>query len=376
MHTFDPAKQFSYRSDILRNQRTPEGLAYEQFMRGFRAMRGSRDAKVRAALEEANRSLVLFRDNGSDAVHVDATMAEMSIRYVNDEYIGDRLMPMTTVSRVSNIYAVYDARASLGFPDDSLGERGQANEVNQGVDLTHSYSCIARGLESYVDLREMDNADAPLDPLTDASIIVNEGVMFNRELRYSAKLTTSANFGSNTAAITAGSEWNSAGNGNPVKDIQKAVDAVRGGRNPTRLVGYCSVNVFRVLSRHPAIRDLFKYEKEGFATAQQLAQYFEMDEILVGKARKDNANVGQTEADVRIWSDVFGIVRVAPVPTTRSYQFGTTFRNGPIETVQLFDRKLGKKGGYIVKIALDEDYKIVASNAGYLLTGVLDAALL
>ena len=73
--------------------------------------------------------------------------------------------------------------------------------------------------------------------------------MFNRELRYATKLTTAGNFGGNAVTITASNEWNSAGGGNPVKDIQKAVDAVRGGRNPTKLIGYCSVNVFRVLSR-------------------------------------------------------------------------------------------------------------------------------
>ena len=356
---------------VIVNQRSKRGLAWERHIAAFRDFINSGEAENDPEYQEANH---LLRDLGPDAVHVDATMRDFSIRYVNDEYIGERLMPVATTGFRSNTYFKYAERDQLAFPDDKLGKRGQANEVRQNLNRG-TYVCQDYGLEEFIDLTEIANADQPLDPLADAAMLVNEGMAFNREKRIASVLTTSGNFGANVTAIAAGSEWNSAGGGNPIKVIQRAVDAVYNGPGNTRLVGYTSVNVFRTLSRHAAIRDLFKYTRDGFATAQQLAAYFGLDELLVGKARQDTANEGQTESISRIWSDVFGIVRVSMMPSPRSYCFGTTFRSSPVQTIQVFKQLSGVGGGYIVKVTCSEDHNVVASKAGYLITNCFDTNL-
>jgi hypothetical protein len=365
---------FSYEREVFRNQRTRRGVRWERTITAFKELMNNPDSEAEGDLRESNEGLVQLRDLGPDAVHIDAVLKDFSIRYVNDEYIGDRLMPVATTGHRSNVYFKYDERAQLAFPDDKLGPRGQANEVRQSV-TTDNYVCRDYGLEEFVDLTEMANADQPLDPLADAGMLVNEGIAFNREKRIRDVLTTAGNYGANTVAIGAGSEWNSATGGNPIKIIQKAVDSIYNGPGNTKLVGFTSVNVFRTLSRHSAIRDLFKYQRDGFATAQQLAAYFGLDDLLVGKARRDTANEGQTESITRIWPDVFGIVRVALVPSPRTYCFGTTFRSSPVQTIQLFDRRHGVNGGYIVRVTLSEDHKVVASRAGYLITNCFDSNL-
>lgn len=370
----ESVNQFSYRQHVLGGQRSVRGRSWEEWFRKLDTIRMSSDPQDEAAIREANAALAHLRDLGPDAVHVDATMREMSIRYQNDEYIGERLAPICTVQFRSNFYFKYDERAQQSFPDDTLGPRGQANEVRQAL-TKGTYTCVGRGLTEFVDLTEIGNADAPLDPLTDANILVNEGIAFNREKRIMTLLTTAGNFGSNTTAVSAGAEWNSADGGKPIQLIQKAIDSVYSGMGPSKLMGYCSVNVFRTLSRHPAIRDLFKYTKDGFATAQQIAAYFGLDELLVGKARQDRANEGQAADVGRIWPDSFGVVRVAMMPSIRSYGFATTFRHGPINTIQLYDRKDGENGGYTVKVTVAEDHQVVAPKAGYLITGCFDSNL-
>ncbi len=371
---------FNYKTEIRNRQRTANGLRFEREMRAFAEMATSNDEAIIAARAEANQGLCRLRDAdhrrdiGPDAVHVDQAIQNMSVRYANDEYIGDRLMPATTVDKKSNLFFIYDERAQLAFPDDSLGSRGQANEVGQNVSRGQ-YICTDRGFEEYVDLNEIGNADAPLDPLADATMLVNEGLAFRREVRIANVLTTAGNFGGNTTAIGAGQEWNSSTGGNPVKLIQAAVDQVFPGPSATRLVGYCSVNVFRTLSRHPAIRDIFKYTREGFATASQLAGYFGLDDLLVGKARQDTTPLAASATVGRIWADVFGVVRVAAAPSVRCYQFGTTFRFGPILAQQIYKQELGRAGGYIAKVTLSEDHRVVASRAGFLITNCYDPAL-
>jgi len=380
----DTAVAIDYKRHILAGQRSRAGLDFQKWFRDFADYRVSgsnydpknpgRDNDDQKAVRAQNEALVHLRDLGADAVHIDAAMREMSIRYQNDEYIGLRVMPVATVSKRSDKYFKYDERAQQAVPSARMDARGQANEVRQGLS-PDNYSVSDFGLQETVPMTEIGNADAPLDPLADANMLVNDLCGLNREIEIATVMTTSGNYGANTTAIAAGAEWNSADGGKPIQLIQKAVDALYSGSGASKVVGFTSVNVFRALSRHPQIRDLFKYTADGFATANQIAEYFGFDELVVGRARNDTANIGQTETIARIWPDSFGVVRVAMQPTIRSYGFATTFRHGPVESVQMFERLKGRGGSYVVRVEYSEDYKVVASRAGYLITNCFDAAL-
>lgn len=370
----DIATVIDYKRHILAGQRSRAGVDFQKWARNFAEYRGSRATEDLAQLRAQNEALVHLRDIGADAVHIDAAMREMSIRYQNDEMIGLRVMPVATVSKRSDKYFKYDERAQQALPSARMDARGQAAEVRQGLS-PDNYSVSDFGLQETVPMTEIGNADMPLDPLVDANMLVNDLCALNREIEIATVMTTSGNYGANTVAIGAGSEWNSADGGKPIQLIQRAVDSLYSGSGATKTVGFTSVNVFRALSRHPSIRDLFKYTADGFATAQQIAEYFELDELIVGKARNDAANIGQTESIARIWPDSFGVVKVAMQPTIRSYGFATTFRHGPVESVQMFNRLNGRGGSYVVRVEYSEDYKVVASRAGYLITNCFDSAL-
>ena len=370
----DPRTTFNYNAHVLRHQRTAKGLEYDVARAAHDELRYSSEPAAKSRFAQSNRNLKGMRDVGADSVHVDRPIAELSVRYQNDEYIGDRLLPMATVGSKSNLYWIYDERSQLGYPDSAMAGRDEAHEVNQTY-TTGSYYCKPYGLKQTLQVDEIDNADAPLDPLLDASLLITDGLAFNREINIASILSTAGNFGANTTAVAVGSEWNSASGGSPVRLIRAAVDGVFGGMGQASLIGYCSVNVFRTLSTHPEIRDLFKFVKEGFATPQMIAAYFGMSDLLVGHARKDAANPGQTVSPGRIWGDVFGVVRVAKSPTPRSYTFGTTFRWGTVNTMQTFNREKGFNGNYVVKATVAEDYKVVSSKAGFLITGCHNTAL-
>lgn len=362
---------------IFSSQRTDEIRAFDRYLTNLRriAREQTVNPKERAAVEKANRALVQLRDLGPNVVHIDAAMQEMSIRFANEAMIGERLMPVCNVGHRSNYYFKYSERSQLAFPDDSLSARSKPNEANHEMSDPGIYAALPRGLRQVVDMNDIANADKPLDPLLDALLFVNEGILWNREKRIATILNTASNYSGNVLTLGAGDAWNSANGGDPVANIQFAVDNIFRGAGSSRTIGFCSLNVFRTLSRHPAIRDLFKYNKDGFATAQQLAQYFELDELLVGKAWEDRANIGQTLDKARIWSDNFGVVVVANQPTPRSYCFGTTFRWRAIRTTQTYNPTLGSDGMYEVAVRLDEDHRVVAPYAGFLIENCFDANL-
>lgn len=360
--------------EIRKLQTTERTREFQKWYKRFGDTLNSNDPKLRAAVAEANRSFVQLRDVVGGAPHVDATLANMSIKFMNEDYIGTQLMPLASVAKQSDKYAVFSDRDYLAYPSTIIGPKGEVAQLSTNIDQTNSYFCKEHAAEEYVDMSNIANQDAPIDLLANANYKCNDALEWNREKEIAAILTATGSFGSNYLTIGAGDEWDSAGGGLPVKNIQDAVGACLGGPGPTELVGYRGYNVYKVLARHPEIRELYKYTGSGLASPQLLAGTFGMDRLLVGKAWQDTANIGQTSMTLdRIWGSVFGVVRVSRAPRPNMYSFGMTFNWQGKLTEVYFDRTRGRAGGYRPKVADAWTPKVVASRAGYLLTNCLAA---
>ncbi len=331
--------------------------------------RAAHDPKVRALVERANKELVLATKAHAGAVHVDTTLANLSIQYRNEDYIGAELMPVLPVDKKSNAFFKYGKRDRLSAPDDSVEKRAKPNEVGE-TRTTDNYSTKAYALTDFLDAGDLANQDAPLNEMVDAVAAVNEGLALNQEKRHATILTTAANFGGNTTTLAGVNQWSDySGTSSPYAVITAARDAIWSGNGPTKLVGYCGLAVYNAIRRHPQIIADFKHlQGLKLPTRQQLAEYFELDDLLVAKAWEDTANEGQASASYgRIWGKDFGIVRVAKAPSTRTACFGFTFRFGAMKTDEWYDPSLGNKGGYLVRVGHDSDEKIVAPDTGFLI---------
>jgi len=371
-------------------QRTEKGLRYERFIKAVHEQLAGMDEKSKAKAKKANLDFIKGlsdprhrADHLSElekavqkavtpsAVHVDSLLSTISIMYANDEYIGERLMPVASVGKRSDKYVVYPKRERFAYPDDEIGARAQSNELD-ATRSTDNYSVKDYGLMNFLDLETVQNQDAPLNEMVDVVEAVNEGIAFKREKRILAITFASGTFGTNTAV--AATNWTLANSGGSIiADVLGAVSALWTGPNPTKKIGYCTLPVWNSnIANNAAVRDLFKYTGEGLATTTQVARFFGLDEILVSRSREDTANVGQAASYARMTTgQVFGIIAAAQRPTTRCLHFGTTFRmNGDPFTTQWPDPKVGKRGGIYGRVAVSEDHKIVAPDAGFMITGI------
>jgi len=361
-------------------QRTERGIAYERFIRSIRQQfRDKATAKV--ANDRFVRGLMSLRQVSPElaqrivtpgAVHVDSVLTNMSVMYANDEYIGERLMPAVPVTHRSGKYYTYNKRDRLAFPDDLIGYRSSPNELEAGRN-TDNYSLSDYGFKNYLDYETTQNQDAPLNEMLDVTEAINEGIAFKREKRILAIVSNSASYSGNTAA--AASAWTTANSGGSIiADIMGAVSALWTGPTPTRKVGFCSLAVWNTgIANNVALRELFKYQTGGLAGTTQVANFFGLDEIYVSRAREDTANSGQTASYARMLTgNVFGVIAVADNPGTRSLHFGSTFREqGDPFTTQWPDPGIGKRGGIWSRVSVSEDHKVVAPDAGFLITGVV-----
>ncbi len=363
--------------DIIRHRRNraielgqcTKGMQYSSYMASVQQVLKSHDPSDVRAIERANNDLLQCKDVGPVVVHNDTTLSDLSIQYANDAYIGETLMPIAQVNKKSDVYFVYDQRNRFAYPDDQLGARGEANEINENRS-TDTYSCLDYGYENFVSGDTIANQDAPLNELVDLTEAIAEGLAFRREKRIATVLTTGANYGANTTAIGAADRWDTTAGGDPIADVQAAIAALFNGMGTSRLVAFTSLDTWNVLSRHPSILDLFKFNgsSPGLATPTMFAQFLGLDDLLVGKAREDTANEGAAANYARIWGDSFGVLRVQDRPSTRNAAFGVTFRNGAPSALQWFDQRVGVKGGWYAKVSTSEAHKVTASPTGFLIT--------
>lgn len=358
---------------IVRDASARRSAKYRNYIASLEKLLNSDDPKHKAMVQTANAGLARCKAVAG-TTHIDSALQTISIQYKNGDYIGEELMPVAPVPHRSNKFFIYDKRSRLAYPDDAIGERSEANEV-QDSRSTDNYSCQDYGYKNYVDAELLANQDAPLNEMIDLTESISEGIAFRREKRIATVLTTAASYAAaNKVTLAASSQWDSAGGGDPIRDLQNATAALWSGRGPSVKKAYCSIGVYNVLARHPALRELFKYTADGLASPKQIAGYFGWNDLLVCEAREDTANEGQAASYGRLWGNFFGIVRVAMRPTIRNAAFGYTMRFGAVETDEWFDIAKGKKGGYYARTSVTETHKIVAADTGYLITTPVSTA--
>jgi hypothetical protein len=325
----------------------------------------SPDPEIKALVTQANAAFVQKAVTGT--THVDQTIQNMTVAYRNEDFIAARLMPIIPVTLRSGIYFKYDRRSQLSAPDDAIGARASANEVTRNR-LTDNYSVKDYALKDFVDVAQIQNESAPLNDMADATSSVVDLMELKREQRVANILGVAATYGANTTALGSGVRWDVTG-GNPIKNFLDARAGLWSGQGNGRWVAFTTLNVWNALVQNAKMQETFKYSRDGLLRPEQFGSYFGFDELLIAASWQDTANEGQTEADSRIWPDVFGLIRVANAPSVRNASFGYTFQvDGQRNARQWFENGVGTKGGWWAQVSSSEDHKIVAADTGYLYT--------
>lgn len=358
--------------------RSAKATEYQKSFDAARRMGHSKNADDVQVVKSMNDAYKRIREDGDmngavrainpGDVHVNTLMGNMSVQYANDMFIGERLMPVLNVNKLSNKFAIYDKRDILAYPDDSMGDGAEANEVTQSKSSS-SYLCEGRGFKTRVLVKTIDNQDEPFDEMLDATNQVNEGLAFKREKRIATLMCDSSKYNGNTGAIASGDRWDTAGGGNPINDILYAKSKLWMGRGKAKTVLFASEAIYRCWKTNPVILNVLKYSRGGTAKYEELVNLFEVDEILIGLARQDGANPGANASYSRIWSDVAGLVRVAETPSLRNAVFGYTPRfKGEVGHKQWYNPNTDTRGAYWLQSTADECHIVVAPDTGYLIT--------
>jgi hypothetical protein len=304
-------------------------------------------------------------------------LENLAVAYANEEFIGDILAPKVFIDPAMGLspeYWIYSKKNKMAYPSDEVGTDGVVNIVSEGVTRT-STALTRRALKELSDSWVTSMMDPIVSRLINPMMNVLHGLAFQQEVRAAALLGTATAYGSNTTALSGADVWSSSGGGDPAGAVDTAKDSIWSGTGPTKLVAFASPAVHKVLKRHPQILDSIKYGGNGsspvLATKQAIADFFEVDQYVVGAARKTVTNEGQTtQVYSRMWPDVFGIVRAAAAPSTQMASFAVTLQQ-PLQSESWYVNGTGGRGGFWVQGSLADKALCICSDCGFLLTGVI-----
>jgi hypothetical protein len=309
-------------------------------------------------------------------VHVNAPLTNMSLAYVqgNEAFVADRVFPNIPVQKQSDRYWTYDRGH---FWRDSMALRAPATEskgIEYSVDSTPTYYTPVNALHHDIPDELRANADSPLSPDRETTLLITQLAMVKREKDWVGKYLTGVT-GTWTSAVTgaAGTVWDN-GASDPIAAVRlaKRTIAQSTGVDPNKMV--MGRAVFDALLDHPDIVDRIKYGQTpgspALTNAQILAQIFGLDEILTSNAVENVSSEGIANSFSFIAGKHALLVYAAPSPglmtPSAGYTFSWTgFYGATAMGFRIKRFRMDSRNSDRVEIDMAYDQKLVSADLGY-----------
>jgi hypothetical protein len=282
-------------------------------------------------------------------IHIDVALTNLSVAYVNEDYVADDVFPIVPVQVRSDRYFVYNSAAFLrgsGFDANgklnSLRRPGTRSE-EEDYEVSHlPYLCEQYARNRPVTDAEVNLADQPLQPAMDTTIMLTEGRKIENEMMVAKKAMTRANYdtGNKVQLVTTTTSWIAA-TGKPLSvDIPNGKKAVFGGllRSANRLL--LNYDSAQALKNNAEYIERVKYVSKETLTNDGLVPVIDGLQPVIGKGRRITSAEGAANTSGYIWVDDQGqnsaLVYYKPpsIPGLKMTSLGATFE-APDDTLNV-----------------------------------------
>lgn len=321
-------------------------------------------------------------------VHVNVPLTNLSVGYIqaNMNFIASAVFPIVPVQKQADLYYKYPRDA---FNRDEMKLRAPATE-SAGTDYnveTDSYYARVWALHHDIPDEVRANSDAQINPDRDATYMLTQKALINREVAWTARYFTGSVWSRDydgSAAPTTGQylHWSDPAS-DPIGIIRATATNIQEatGFRPNVLV--LGQRVIDGMVDHPDFIDRIKYGaspgQPAIVNRQALAALFEVDRIVVASAVRNTAKEGATESNAFIAGKNALLVYAAPNPGVMTPSAGYTFSwvgrvgagaAGQGFVVSKFRRQNEVKADR-VEVEAAYDQKLVAADLGAFFEGIV-----
>jgi len=296
-------------------------------------------------------------------VHLTKAMTNVSIAYRNENYIGTQVFPIVSVQKQSDKYFTF-TKSDWFRNEAGMRAPGTVGPIVEYGLSSATYACQPIAAAKVVPDEIVDNADAPLRPMQEATEFATDKVML-----YAEKEIADNVFGDSVWSGSANptTTWDD-DSSDPLGDVDVARETVLKtiGREPNVMV--IGREVWTDLKNHPDLLDRIKYSNfNGIITPQVMSGLFQI-KVLIGTAIYDSGAEGGTASYGYIWGKNAWIGYVAPsaglMTPAAGYLF--TWKNRTVESF-----RMDKEKATLVRVEWHYDDKVTSADAGYLYKSVV-----
>ena len=312
-----------------------------------------------------------------NSTHVDAILTNISVAYLQnqDNFIADKVFPIVPVDKKSDKFFTYTKND--WFRDEAQRRADATESAGGGYNLgTGSYSADVYAFHKDVGDQLLANADAPLNPLREATEFVTRRMLLRKELQFVTDFFTTGVWADDVTGVAGApssgetKQWSDYTSSDPIDDIEAAKSEIlanTGMEANTLVLGY---EVFRQLKNHPDLVDRIKYTSSQTITTDMLARMFDIDRVLVAKAVKATNNEGASEAYSFAYGKGALLAHVASAPglltPSAGYTFSWTGVSGGIgSTIGVSSFRMDSLRAERVEAEMAFDNKVIAADLGY-----------
>ncbi len=295
----------------------------------------------------------------------DPALTGMVTAYRNDKLIADEVLPFVPVEAEEFTWEEYPKGTFYTVPPTLVGRKGVPNQVEH-ASIEQTASTDDHALIDLVPSKDIEKyGRIGIDAVARATEYIFALIKLARELRAAAIVADTDNYGG-SVTLAGDDQFSSAATSDPIAVISTALDAPLMRPNIMTL----GRPVFSVLARHP---DIVKAANKtsgdtGIVSKQDIADLFELDEVLVGEAQVNVAKPGKPASFQRAWGKHISLTyRDKSASTRHGFTWGLTARWGNPVAGQIPYPLAGLRGGVYIKTGEAVRELVMAPDAGYLI---------
>ncbi len=325
-------------------------------------MRSGFLANVLASVGNVER--VALSETGANfdysALHIQQALTQMSVGYENGQFIAENIYPVIPSDFPSDDYwqfglEKFNVYNDAYTPGTTMGElMWSANPA--------TFTCRGHGIRGWYPAIAPSAADQVIDLDVETTENVSEAIDLVQEVQLLNTLITALN--PVDLSANGGAQQFDNNDFDPVTfiDQQKEVIAAQIGKTPNTLVlgrkAYRGLrNNYNLLKRVSTGGVTIDVGPKDMLKAADLAQKFDLKEVIVGEAMYNTAPLGSAPTLQYVWSDYALLFYKEPTPGRRKVSLGYTFRWNFNSTRNQTLQAAGGQGGQIVQKWYDQDKK-------------------
>ncbi|HEC12311.1 MAG TPA: phage capsid protein [Acidiferrobacteraceae bacterium] len=297
-------------------------------------------------------------------------LTAIAIGYSNEKMIADQVLPRVPVGKQEFKYMKHTMAEGFTLPDTKVGRKSSPNKVDFSATETTD-STEDHGLEDDIPMTDIANAPEGYDPKGKSTVQLTNLIELRREKRIADLVFDANQYGAAYKETLAGNDqWSDAANSDPVAKIMDSLDVVIMRPN-VMTIGRAA---FTMLARHPKIVKAIHGNSgdSGIARRQDIAELFELDELLVGEGWLNTAKKGQAPNMVRVWGKHCALIhRDMNADTNFGATFGYTAQFGTRIAGANPNPDIGLRGGETVRVGESVKELITANDLAFFLQNVV-----